>query len=469
MRWTGWWWIPLAVAALAFVGCTNGTNPDDQVPVHPPPTVQNPPDGGVGVIPRDGGTTTGDTDGGGTGGEDAGTGTGTDGGTQVTEIAFPQLPGWQFFGPQHGGPREVWGVSADDGGNIWVAGGGDGLYLLTPGADRFLRFTHADGLGGVNGQGFAVISVSGGPSGTVYVGYRGVESGGFDEADPMWMQKTGDADKVVWNGAGLSVTHYDISSPPGLYAQYPDGREKIRHVHRLLHDRSTGNVWFGGNHGVGMYEHARKTVWEHQHAHINGYKQSAAADPSGASYTMLSGDWMGIALDGNGDFWMGGGHRIGRINYASEGGQYWASVNPIIDVWPDAQPDDARPELRTDDLVSDLLVSPGGDVWVGSIPNGLARVNPTTLEVTYIPKSKLADPAVTALERDPKDGSLWVGHLWGGLTRIRNGEYTHVSQAQLGHPLVDMVVNDLQSFTHQGNRRILVAFSGGAVGIYTGE
>ena len=472
MRWTGWWWVPLAVAVLSVAACSSGgSNPDDLIPVHTPPTIDNLPDGGTNVIERDGGTGGGD-DGGTTGGEDGGTGGdgGTDGGGgTVGPISFPTLSGWQFFGPQHGGPREVHGVTADGAGNIWVAGGLDGLYLLTPGADEYKRFTHADGLSGHNGVGFAVISVSGGPGDTVYVGYKGLESGGFDEADPMWMQKTGDADKVVWNGATLSVTHYDISSPPGMYAQYPQGREKVRHVFRLEYDPKTQNVWFGGNHGVGLYEHKSKTVWEHQHAHINGYKESAAKDPSGASYTMLSGDWWGIGVDPDGNFWMGGGHRVARIRYASEGGQFWASVDPAIDVWPDAQKDDARPENRTDDLISDLMITPSGDVWVGSINNGLARIDGSTFAVSHISRSQLADPAVTALERDPRDGSVWVGHLWGGLTRIKGGQYQHLSMGELGRPLVDMVVNDIQSFNQGGTRRILVAFSGGAVGVYTGD
>lgn len=459
MRWTGWWGMSLGVAALALAACSN-KNADDLVPVHPPPTIDNLPDGGTNVIERDGGT--GGEDGG-TGGEDGG----TDGGGEP--ISLPTLDGWQFFGPQHGGPREVHGVTGDGAGNIWVAGGRDGLFLLTPGADTFTRFTHADGLSGHNGIGFDVISVSGGPGGTVYVGYKGLESGGNDELDPMWMQKTGDADKVVWNGATLSVTHYDISSPPGMYAQYPEGREKVRHIYRLQYDPRTQNVWFGGNHGTALYEHARSIVWEHQHADIWGYKESASVDPSGASATMLSGDWWGIGVDPSGNFWMGGGHRVARINYASEGNQFWATVSPIIDVWPDAETTNARPEMRTDDLVRALAITPSGDIWVGSDHNGLARIDGGSFTVSYIPGSNLADPAVTALHVDPRDGSLWVGHLWGGLTRIRGGAYEHTSLSVLGRALADMEVRDIQSFTHGGARRILVAFSGGGVGIYTGD
>ena len=61
-------------------------------------------------------------------------------------IPFPTVPNWTFLGPQHGGPHDVFQVSADQGGNIWVAGGSDGLFLLRAGATRFERFTLADGL-----------------------------------------------------------------------------------------------------------------------------------------------------------------------------------------------------------------------------------------------------------------------------------------------------------------------------------
>ena len=61
-------------------------------------------------------------------------------------ISFPNVPGWSFLGPQNGGPQDVFQVTADQGGNIWVAGGADGLFLLRPGQTKFQRFTIADGL-----------------------------------------------------------------------------------------------------------------------------------------------------------------------------------------------------------------------------------------------------------------------------------------------------------------------------------
>lgn len=490
MRWTGWWWVPATTLALGFA-CTSEKIADDFEPVHTRPDIQVVSDGGTDAEPdsgsADGGTDGGDagsdggmdagSDAGTDGGVDAGSDAGTDGGTTGSDggtdagtppIVLPNATGWQFYGPQDGLPQAVWSASLDGDGNLWVAGGKDGLFVLAPGATNFKKFTAVDGLQDCSElklkETCEVIAVTGGPGSTVYVGYHG--AGDESESDPMWMQVSGDADKVVFNGATLNVTHYDISSPPGLYSEYPQGREKIRRVRRIVLDPKTGNVWFGGNHGVAMWEAKSKMVWEHQHAGINGYRQSAAADPGGASYTMLSGDWPAIGLDGNGDLWMGGGHRVAKIAYATEGGQFWATVAPIIDVWPDAVLNHGRPEERTDDLVEDMIVDNDGSLWVGSL-NGLARI-PSQGTSFYVQASKMADPKVTALERDPKDGSVWVGHLWGGLTRINNGTYTHYSQQAFGRPLVDFIVRDIQSEQRNGQRQILVAFSGGAVGIYTG-
>src|SRR5262249_6026269 len=147
----------------------------------------------------DGGTDGGRPDGGPDGGApdggvpDGGVDGGTDGGT----IIFPTLDGWQFYGPQHGVPSNVYGVTADQGGNIWVAGGEPGLFVLRTGAATFQRFTMADGLrpygylpdgGTPPGEKYLkVLSVAGGPAGTVFAGYAGKPpAAGEVDCDGNW-------------------------------------------------------------------------------------------------------------------------------------------------------------------------------------------------------------------------------------------------------------------------------------------
>ena len=382
----------------------------------------------------------------------------------------PELPtsleGWQFFGPQNGGPKQILGVSSDKAGNIWVAGGDEGLFLLAYGSSQFRRFSIADGLTPLKDPAKGdtqqpVISVAGAAAGTVFVGYRGVHAG-KEEADPAYMVKSGDVDKVTLSlGTAITVTHLDISSPkgtPGL----PNGREKIRDIRRILYNAKTGDVWFGGNHGVAMYDARLRKVVEHVHAHILGYL------PSGAR-TMLSGDWYGIGLDAAGDLWMGGGHRLAKNRFATLGRKFYAlQKRPYVDVWPDENPSEtnAQPEDRTDDFVQDLAIGKDGSVWVGSIPNALARL-PLKGTREYI-RDGLVNPKVTALETDPLDGSIWVGSIYAGLTRINGTTKKIIGEGRLGRDLIVSPITDIQSDTLNGNRRILVAFGSGAVGVYIG-
>ncbi|MHB8878863.1 MAG: hypothetical protein ACYC8T_34615 [Myxococcaceae bacterium] len=404
----------------------------------------------------DGGSDAGDA---GDAGFDGGTDAGFDAGPP---LVLPIVPGWQFYGAGEGGPRRVFGVSSDEGGNVWVAGGDEGLFLLEPGAGALRRFTVADGLtpftdaSGIQQQ--RALSVAGAARGTVYLGYEG-HWGNQDDLDPPYLLHSGGVDKVVLAPGGLKVTHLELASRPGTYPQYPAGRYKIRNVLRIVHDRSTGDAWFGGNHGVAMWNARGREVIEHQHPLLSGYL------PSGI-YTLLSGDYYGVGLDPSGDVWFGGGHRLARLGFASQGRQFWSDIDPVIDIWPDAVSADAHPWERTDDFVQDLAVASDGTVWVGSITNGLAHVMPSG---TDFYTSGMVDKAVTALELDPKNGSLWVGHQWGGLTRFSGGGTRHFDASLFGEDLVGLDVPDIQSDNFGGRRRILVAFRAGAVGIYTGD
>lgn len=376
-------------------------------------------------------------------------------------IALPEAPHWQFYGPQHGGPRQPLSVSTDQGGNLWVAGGDEGLFVLRPGEEQFQRFTIADGLAGYTDasgpRAYKVLSVAGGKAGTVYVGYKGLH-GGLDDGDPEFMRKSGDADEVTLAGAGITVRHFDISTPPGSSSSYPDGREKIRDVLRIIWNAETGDVWFGGNHGVALWDAVRGEIREHKHAAVNGYTSTG-------HHTMLSGDWYGIALDANGDFWLGGGHRTARIPF-SHGRGFSSGLDPELDIWPDAKANNARPDERIDDFIQDMAAMPDGSVWVGSIPNGLARITPPATISTV--SEGMVDKKVTALETDRDDGSLWVGHIWGGLSRLKDGAFVHYDFRVLGDVITRGSVPDIQSDVIGGRRRILVAFDAGAIGIYTG-
>lgn len=458
--------VSMAIAVGLVIACGESEVRTDLTRTTAPPPA-TPADGGRDAG-RDGGWDGGDggwdggTDPGEDGGEDGGGGDGgdggTDGGTDVI-IVIPPADGWTFYTPENSGaPSDVWGASVDGDGNLWVAGGLGGLFLLPEGEDRFRRFTIADGLtsytDATGTHGYKVISVAGGPGSSVYAGYEGL-FGGMEDNDPEYMRRSGDADRVTVTAAGISVHHVDIRTPPGFYPNDPDvvnGRDKIRTVYRILRDRETGNVWFGGNHGVALWEARTSTVYEHLHRAIN-----ACGD---GRCTLLSGDWYGIALDGQGDLWMGGGHRLTKLHYSTPS-RFWAVMDPVLDVWPDASPTN-----RTDDFVQDLAVI-GETLFIGSIPNGLARYrNGEVSQVgDFVPGSQ---GKVTALEAD-SDGSLWVGHQWGGITRIMpDGSRQFIDHQVLGIPLISKPIWDIQ-LDRRGPGRMVVTFRAGAIGVYRGR
>src|SRR5712691_4665283 len=113
----------VAVGAAAVVWACGGGGSGDVEPgrdAGPPPTDggdpdaghpdAGPPDAGPDADPPDAGPPD-------AGPPDAGA---PDGGfVPPPAIPFPTVPGWSFLGPQHGGPHDVFQVSADQGGNIW--------------------------------------------------------------------------------------------------------------------------------------------------------------------------------------------------------------------------------------------------------------------------------------------------------------------------------------------------------------
>jgi ligand-binding sensor domain-containing protein len=290
----------------------------------------------------------------------------------------------------------------------------------------------------------------------------------------LW--KSGDADRVTLNGTGISVVHYDISSGPGVVAAEPQGREKICSVLRLAYHAPTQSVWFGGNHGVAWGSATSSEVVEHTHPAINGYV--AVQNPDGTTsyhYTLLTDLYYGVAPLPNGDVWIGGANRSALFRWATLGKSFWSAdveiQKTMVDLWPDAVPHDAYPNQRVDDLVSDMAIDTDGTLWASSIVNGLVHYTPggsTFLRDTTVEPNGKA----TALEVDPANGSLWVGFIWGGVTRLQGGVSTPYDVRVFG-AWVNGTVTDIQSRILQGRRRVVVTFAGQAgvpagVAVYTG-
>jgi hypothetical protein len=418
----------------------------------------------------------------------------------------PRVSGdWTFYGRAQGGPAHVLGISADAGGNLWVAGGDEGLFVLRVGSNAFQRFTMDDGLRpyGFMPDGSAppgdkflkVISVAGGPPDTAFVGYEGKPPGpGQLGCEDNWdgpspdpsIYKSGDADKVTLAGAGIAVVHYDIFSGPGVVGNELRGREKLCNILRIAYDPGQDAVWFGANHGFAMGrasfqgnatcngQLACAGALEHVHPGVNAWNDAQT------SLVLLTGEYHGVAVDPlTHDVWFGGANRTTRFRYASTGRDYFAAQALTedapykanrIDVWPDKvqEPDYPRPSDRVDDLVSGIASLSDGSAWVASYANGLAHVDNSGAVLGYVGAPRLISRNVFAIAADPSDQSIWVGYWYdGGLSRLSGGNIATYGAADLG-PLSLSPVTDIQVQGTGSARRVLVAFQDGGVGVYAG-
>lgn len=435
-------------------------------------------------------------------------------------IEFPTVPGWRFYGPKDNAPTEVLGVTEDDDGNLWVAGGEQGLFVLRKGASTFQRFTLADGLhpygyltGGKVPKGdkyLNVRAVTGGKGSSVYVGYQGIADCEENFYAPKGIKdanhyKSGDADRVTLKPDGkLSVVHYDISSGKGVVGQEAGGREKVCSVLRIAYDRTHNFLWFGANHafawgdpdyaGDPLCEGKRECsgVMEHTHPYIDGLTED------GTHLFRLTDAYWGIAVRPDGDVWFGGANRTTRFKFmtilkdgpidsarfelarkGSETTGTKAKANRL-DIWPDAtNPDlpggrNPKPSERLDDNVSSMALMADNTLWVGSFSNGLAQLDEkgTVLRKMF---ETGGGRFITALARDPSNESLWVGFHWGdGIARLKK-DGTVERYNVLGWPLQRLPVHDIQVVGSGPTRRVLFAFgqhedgSEGGIGIYEGE
>jgi|GEM_PF-1398380 len=403
--------------------------------------------GAAGGAGGTGGTgTAGSGGGGGKGGSGGAGGTGGAGGVAMggTGGSIDVGEHLRFWNAGHGVPGPVWSVSSDQAGNVWAANGAS-LLLLPSGSDEWKSFGEADGL-----SPWPPISVGGGRANEVYVGYRGVfpDSDPFD--DPPEIASSGGVDRIRLDGGKLSRFRFDISSPPA--PEYPMGRHILRICYRevpVLTGPYAGDVWFGCNHGVAMWSERFQMVQEHQHAAIN------------VNDSLYVGDFRGVAVAPNGNVWLGGDVRSGLLRYADEGGQFWAALDPEIDVWPPGAALDPSDPLAND-WVMDMVADASGGLWVASFGNGVARMEPSGSWSFIDTRQGLPDNRAYGLALDP-DGSLWIA-TDAGLARLSGGGIRQVIDATDG---LRGSVLGVHVDTTTTPRRVLVATSAG-VGVYDG-
>jgi hypothetical protein len=279
-------------------------------------------------------------------------------------------------------------ASVDESENLWVVTD-KALYLMTPGARTFRRYTAQDGLhvgpGYTEPPDFTLVE-GGGPN-ECFVGYTARDTNssmfkGAHEQDDPWAHM-GKMDQVLLQGDGtLRVNRYDLrNSNNGHFYE-------TRTIMSMVYDhfQHPGNLYVGSNHGVTRiipakyfpprhlkddpFNTADERVWYADHVHPWVCMGGPCTDSGRAS---TFGDWFGLALAPDGRLWMGGLTNAGAINYREkleDWVQSWGDFNPFDPAFGDPYPNQAPVFLppREGDPVNirGVAVTPDGTVWFAS-------------------------------------------------------------------------------------------------------
>jgi hypothetical protein len=380
---------------------------------------------------------------------------------------------WTFYGPGQGLSEDVQDVSADEGGNVYVAGG-DALYVKRAPDDAFLRFDATNGGLTRNCNDLSdffnetpakpfytcrILAVAGASAGTAIIGFDSfrIEA----QTGASWTYQAGGADVVAFDqgkGTLAKKRHVWFASPPHTICTRPvygrtatcdptdywweRGRRLVTRIRRLVvnHDRSSrryGDVWAGGQHGTfqallanagarGLPDHTAgmgpewadaKDAWEHLHP--------AETAPDG---TFVNGEGWALSIDPrDGTVWGSNEYRTTQVEgYGDDlsSDDWW--TGPTLDLWKDP--------LNTfftaaDDQVRSMSHCPDGTLWIGSLAHGLARIDPGGA-ISY-PNLPAGASGVSAVACDPGDSSVWIGLAAGGVLRLRSGVFERLDTTGL--------------------------------------
>ena len=396
---------------------------------------------------------------------------------------------WTYHGVPQGLSPDVHDISADEGGNVYVAAG-DAVYARARAADQFLRFDSENaGLSKKCNDASEIsnpvppkpmvmcpiLSVAGASSGKALIGFWGF--GVEADTGQTWALDTGGMDVVAFDPVAGKMTktrHVLTGAPPHVVCDYGHtqwldlpcvprvgdtiippplpwwdfGRRLFRKIDRIAvnHDPNSalyGDVWMGGGHGTlgALLNNTAARNWKDTTLGLDGSDPSWAdakdvwehlhpivvATRADGILVENYGEGYAISIDPrNGMPWASNGYRTISVGgYSADLTYRNWGMFPTIDIWPDGT--DPYPIFdAADDFVRSLTHCQDGTLWAGSITHGLARID-TSGAISYVPLPN-GDGAQT-VACDWKDGSLWVGPWSGGLLRWNGTTFQKIEVA----------------------------------------
>src|SRR6266568_3020322 len=383
------------------------------------------------------------------------------------------LGGWTFYGSEQGLPSEVYDVSADEGGNVYAAGG-DGVYAKsaiaaqTPATDLFTRFDAASaGITTNCYQGLdpflatsadlyrvdhplppgppamcPIISIAGSSAGRVIVGFYGYGTDG--DLDGEWAKDSGGLDVLRLDAAAGTLTktrHVYVATAPGVICGTHEtstdpnalgpcepwdefmlyGRRKLHKVYRLIvnHHQGTqqyGDVWMGGTHAslaAFFNDQAEARGW-YGNQWIRGCATAPGADPTVCPKFQdpVNGAWN--VFEHEHPAFNSATYPDGVVKGPNFTGDTWAmAISPAGQPW-------AHNSLRLAGMFGDTA-NLGAGVYMNW--NQVFDLWPDTPTAPN-------DDDVQSMTFCP-DGALWVGSINHGLARV---DTTTGSVSGLGLP-----------------------------------
>ncbi len=231
-----------------------------------------------------------------------------------------------------------------------------------------------------------------------------------------------DAAGHLWVGTENGLNRYDAVS--GRFVRYAQASPEVKsgrplQIAALNADRQ-GTLWLGTNQGL------RRLVPNRTGGYI--WHRYPVGDPADFRANAV----MALLTDHHGTLWVGTGsglHRVWVQNAGASAGHQRVRVENAINP---ALPRFWLPSLHVRSLAEDRF----GTLWVGT-DRGLARVNPTTMQIIVQPDvSAAVGGAIVPTLLVDKTGTLWAGTWPQGIRRFR------VSDAQTTH-LLDAFGEDL--------------------------
>jgi ligand-binding sensor domain-containing protein/signal transduction histidine kinase len=268
-------------------------------------------------------------------------------------------------------------------------------------------------------------------------------------------------DGYLWVGTSGGLARFD-----GVRFELFELEQKLPNpaVRALLEDRS-GNLWIGTAQGLYRLSNGRFTRWTTHDGLAGEIVNALAEDGEGTVWIgttqglsrwrdgrletdtnkLLAGRWIrGLTTDQRGALWVASvdgellrwngndfvpatnSLRIQSLRPTSlmrdKAGIIWVcDERRVIRVAGDALTTYGPQDGLTDGLISCVLASADGTIWVGMVDQGLCYLRDGKFHALR-QTDGLSDEAVRAVMED-REGNLWVGNSGGGLIRLRPKDF----------------------------------------------